>query len=197
MLVYVNISRYLRIVYNKGTRTPDRKKISIVSALCAVIPTLSTIMDMTYWSTMRLTPSTEMCYSMMPPTFKEVYLWLRMSVFFGWPIMVIVYCNGMIVYTIKRHVVGSNFEKHRRSYTKATLLPLITVACFVCCWTPWVISVLYFRANRQCNVATVVNVCTAIGHLYCLSNPILYILVNAKRIGSIRQSRRSEASPTV
>lgn len=145
----------------------------------------------------RLSPASPVviCYNLMAPTAKEVSLWFRMTVSFFLPIIVIIYCNSMIVYTVKKHIRDTRFGKHiTRTYQRAKLLPMITVACFVCCWTPWVVSGLYFWSHRQCNVATVLNVCTAIGHLYCLSNPALYILVNVKRNGDLRNASKSSCT---
>lgn len=197
LLVYVNISKYLKIVHYKKLPTKSRKNIGLVSALCALIPAISAVVDIAYWNTIRLSPATTVvfCYNQMAPTAKEVSLWFRMTFFFFLPIIVIIYCNSMIVYTVKKHIRDTRFGKHiTRTYQRAKLLPMITVACFVCCWTPWVVSVLYFRSHRRCNVATVLNVCTAIGHLYCLSNPGLYIFVNARRSGDLRNVNKSSCT---
>lgn len=175
--MYVNVSKYLKIA---GGKRSSRENIRLVSALCTVIPTISTVIDMIYWSAVRLSPSSSLviCHNLMPAMAREVSMWCRMIVSFFLPIIVIIYCNIMIAHTVKKHIRDTGLGKN--VYRRATRLPLITVACFVCCWTPWIVSVLYFRFHMQCNMATVLNVCTAIGHLYCLSNPVSYILVNTK-----------------
>lgn len=185
----MNVSKYLKIA--GGKRLPSRENIRLVSALCAVIPTISTVIDITYWSTVRLSPSSALviCHNLMAPMAREVSMWFRMIVSFFLPIIVIIYCNIMIAHTVKKHIRDTGMGKS--VYRRAKRLPVITVACFVCCWTPWIVSVLYFRFHMQCNMATVLNVCTAIGHLYCLSNPVSYILVNTKRAGVYRNVIRS------
>lgn len=123
---------------------------------------------------------------------EDLSFWLRMTVSFLLPTVAIIYCNSMIVHTVKNHIQNTVLGKRvTRTYRRAKILPMVTVASFVCCWTPWIVSVLYFRSHRHCNVATVLNICTGVGHLYCLSNPVLYIFVKRRSNGTLRAMSKS------
>lgn len=196
LLVFVNVNRYMKIVHNRGM-SASRRSRSLVIVICGCIPAVSATVDMFYWQTIRLSPTSPVmfCYNAMPPIMKDLSFWLRMTVSFLLPTVAIIYCNSMIVHTVKNHIQNTVLGKRvTRTYRRAKILPMVTVASFVCCWTPWIVSVLYFRSHRHCNVATVLNICTGVGHLYCLSNPVLYIFVKRRSNGTLRAMRKSTSS---
>lgn len=187
----------MKIVHNGGwtDRHSWSKSRQLVSTICACTPTVLAILDMCQWTTVPVSRNIMFCDNAMSPRMKEASLWLRMTVSFLFPLIALLYCNGMIAYTLKKYTKNATFGEHvTNTLRRATMLPVVTVAAFLCCWTPWIISLMYYRWHRDCNKAIVLNICTGIGHVYCVANPTLYIIMgnNAKCAGAPQQQQQQQ-----
>lgn len=195
-MVYINTDRYMRVVHNRPTLTclGNRRASSrrrIVAWLCACGPAVSALVDIIYYTTRPLSGDTMLCINALNTTVQLVVFWFRTVIFSILPIVILVYCNGMIVYTVRKHVNDTSF---RRNLTRAKVLPFLTVICFICCWTPLIASAIYYRKHTECEEVkyVVLNVCIAIGNMHCITSPTLYIIMNSNP--NSRLSSRSSFS---
>lgn len=183
IMVYINIERYMKVVHTgmfaaySCRKRRDTKRTS-VSLVCACIPAISALVDVCYWSVRPIARNIVVCMNKMKPEIYGVTFWVRLIICFFLPIVVLVYCNGMIMYTVKKHVAaGRSFGK---TLTKAQVLPFLTIMTFVCCWVPWTVSTIYYHSHIDCNTAVVLNTCLAFGNLYCVTTPSMYIIAGIK-----------------
>lgn len=183
-MVYVNIKRYMKVVRSGASATffyikrrdSERCRASLV---CACIPVTSALLDVCYWSERPITRNVVLCTNEITPKLYLVGFWIRMTLVFFLPLVVLAYCNGMIIYTVKKHVAsGKSFGSKLK---KAQVMPFLTVMTFLCCWVPWTVSAIYYRSHSDCNTTVVLNTCLALGNLYCVTTPFMYILAGRKR----------------
>lgn len=197
-MVYINIERYMRVVHNRTTtkcltnrRGSSRRRL--VSRLCACVPALSALLDICYYTVRPISGNTMMCFNGMHPHSQVVTFWVRMNICFILPIAVLVYCNGMIVYSVRKHVNSNQFGGEMK---RAQVLPFLTATLFMCCWIPWIVSTIYYRPDVECKEVkyVVLNVCIAIGNMHCITSPTLYIIMRFRggtKAFSLRSSFRS------
>lgn len=185
IMLYVNIERYMTVVHPMTTvrwfdSSRGSKRITIVSHLCATVAALSSIMDICYYTTRPVSKDTMMCSNGMHPRFQLVAFWIRMHTCFILPIIGLIYCNGMIIYTVRKHVTRTAVAGHMR---RAQVLPFLTTALFMCCWIPLIVSAVYYRSHVECEEVkyVVLNVCIAIGNIHCVTSPTLYVMIRFRR----------------
>lgn len=189
-MVYINIEKYIKVVHNARHSATSRRRATV---LCVCIPLLMATLDMCYHSITIIKHGKAVCITTMPHGLKLVVFWIRTNISFVLPILILIYCNGMIVYSIRRHMNTNTFGAPLK---KAQILPVLTVLLFVCCWLPWIGSTIYYRARVTCPdiMYVVLNVCVAIGNVQCIINPCLYICMRHRtpsRTYSIRSTSLS------
>lgn len=198
-MVYVNVERYMKVVHNITTlqclangRDSSRRR-RIMSRVCAFGPTLAALVDICYYTTLPVSEHSMMCFNSMHPHLQLARFWIRMNICFILPIAVLIYCNGMIVYSVRKHVKSNSFGNKMRL---AQLLPFFTVILFVCCWMPWIVSTIYYRSHVDCEELkyVVLNVCIAVGNMHCITSPTLYIIMRSCR--SARNAYCFQSTPT-
>lgn len=185
LMVYINIERYMKVVHNRTTlkclvnrRASSRRRI--MARLCACVPMLSALLDICYYTVRPISETSMICFNPMHPTLRLTVFWVRMIICFIVPILVLVYCNGMIVYSVRQHVKRNSFG---HTMKRAQVLTFLTATCFMCCWIPWIASTIYYRSHVQCEEVkyVVLNVCIAIGNMHCITSPTLYIIMKSRR----------------
>lgn len=129
-----------------------------------------------------------MCFNGMHHRYQLVMFWIRTTMCFFIPILVLLYCNGMIVYTVRKHLNRLNRNSFGMNMKRAQVLPFLTVTLFICCWIPWIVSAIYYRRRVKYRDIeyeemryVVLNVCTAIGNIYCITSPTLFIVMRFRR----------------
>lgn len=71
-----------------------------------------------------------MCFNGIHPHLQVVTFWVRMNICFIFPIVVLVYCNSRIVYSVRKH---ANRNSVGGKMKRAQVLPFLTVTFFLCC----------------------------------------------------------------
>lgn len=175
-------------VVNNGSWFTKRRSSNrrlIVSRLCACVPILFALLDISYYTIRPISKDNVMCYNGMQHRYQHVMFWIRITMCFFIPILVLLYCNGMIVYTVRKHVNRNSFGVNMK---RAQVLPFLTVTLFICCWIPWIVSAIYYRRRVKYRDVeyeeiryVVLNICTAIGNIYCITSPTLFILMRFRK----------------
>lgn len=199
LMVYINIERYMKVVHNRTTlkclanrRAASRRRI--MARLCACVPMLSALLDICYYTVRPISETNAICFNAMPPSLRLTVFWVRISICFIIPIVVLVYCNGMIVYSVRQHVKRNSFGLKMK---RPQVLTSLTATFFMCCWIPWIASTIYYRSHVQCEEVkyVVLNVCIAIGNMHCITSPTLYLIMRVRRGDQRAFSLRSTDTP--
>jgi hypothetical protein len=198
-MVYINIERYMKVVHNRTTlkclvnrRAASRRRI--VARSCACLPVLSALLDICYYTVRPISETNMICVNGMHPSLWLTVFWVRMIICFIIPIVVLVYCNGMIVYSVRQHVKRNSFGLKMK---RAQVLTFLTATFFMCCWLPFIASTIYYRSHGRCEEVkyVVLNVCIAIGNMHCITSPTLYLIMRARRGSQSSFSLRSRDTP--
>nr|XP_020443524.1 type-2 angiotensin II receptor-like [Monopterus albus] len=211
-VVYINVERFLKVVYNKttfscfggGCRSAQKRRWT-ASLLCSCLPTISCLTDVNTYNVVQY-QQTAMCLNTADPLMQLTGLWFRTTVCFIVPVAVLALCNGAVIWAVKKHArrISSAGLAPRWPLKGAQIIPLLTVAFFIgClllveffigCWIPWVVNAVYFARTRvRCAslMLTVVNVSLAVANMHCLMTPVMYLSV---KTGMFKSSLRERLS---
>lgn len=180
----MNVERYVVVVHRNnnafGCLNTGRKRRRYVPIILAILPGGTALFDMCNWTTVRIGRTLTVCTSLKAGVFGHTMFWTRILVYFIIPTCILLFCNIAIVRFVRTHIHNNPYA-NGRSFRLAQSLPVIAFVSFICCWLPWLISVVYFNFVFSCHMATVLNVCTAIGHVYCTTTAAVYIFTANKR----------------
>lgn len=197
--IYVNIRKYVAIVSNSVTHQPPKTnwKCSL-TVTCMTYPCIMAMLDLVIWDTVTYGHVT-VCQNRLITlnyTAFEVMGWLKIVSMFVIPLCVIIFCNCMIARRINQHIGGIAQIAHAARLRRAAALPIVTTAMFIICWLPLVCSAIYMRLNTvTCNMGAVMNICTMLGHMYCVTNPLAYIYTARARIRNSSTGSISRTPP--
>lgn len=194
-MVLINIDRYVKVIHRARSNilhnASAKTRAVILFTTCA--PLVFACLDMYYWTTIRLNvtfttkrsnATLAICTNVMPPELKIATFWAKILFDDIFPICILIFCNLRIYCFVRTHM-RTNAQTKPRLLRKAQMLPFLIIASFVCCWMPWIISSLYYSQHASCNMVTVLNVCAAIGYMYCLASPSMYMFMyKNKRVSS-------------
>lgn len=147
----------------------------------AILPTATAIFDMSTWTTIRVGRTLSVCTSVAAGALKYTMFWARIVMYFIIPTCIMIYCNVAIVRCVRAHI-HNNTQANARDFRTAQFLTIVAFVSFIICWLPWLISQIYFIFFFTCHIPTVLNVCTAIGHIYCTMTAIIYLIIANKRL---------------
>lgn len=181
LLTYVSVERYVAVVHRNGqwrTLRAGGKRRTVMPAVLAVLPGGTALFDMCNWTAVPVSHALTVCASLR--TGGHAIFWIRILVYFIVPTCILVYCNLAIVKFVRAHI-NNNPCANARSLRPAQSLPVVAFASFICCWLPWLLSSVFFSFVFGCHVTTVLNVCTAVGHVYCTTTAVAYLFAARKR----------------
>lgn len=203
IMVYISVERYMKVVHGRtifermAQAEGELTRRRCISLMCACLPALCALMDMYHYTTIATGPGAQICTDTSIPTVRSIVFWIRTIICVITPCAVLLVCNGAVTCTVRNHVqrVSSAVRGHR-SLKGAQVLPLLTVALFLCCWIPWIVTSAHYALNRPPQheyliMFVVTNVSLAIGHMHCITTPALYLSI---RVPKTRVSRHLSSS---
>nr|BBA49220.1 chemokine receptor CXCR-like [Oryzias latipes] len=200
MMVCISVERYNRVVLRKAAFSSLKRvkgewaRRAFLSLVCAIPPSVSALVNISNHETFKVGLIT-LCADTYSPSERFVITWIRMTICFIAPCIILAACYGAIFFTVRRHVRrgSAHLKREQLPLAKSYILSLLTVIVFVCCWTPWIAVSIYYSLTKtlvhnQLKLFLVTNVSLAARNMQCITTPALYLSMrtpqSVRRIGS-------------